>query len=57
MHPGLDYDLTKVAKKYFKGFGVVVSFISKIGIKKANIFTKRKMFHCTVSLGNIESLD
>ena len=48
MHPGLDYDLTKVAKKYFKGFGVVVSFISKIGIKKANIFTKRKIvsMHC-----------
>jgi len=48
MHPGLDYDLTKVAKKYFKGFGVVVSFISKIGIKKSKHFYKKKNvpLHC-----------
>ena len=58
MYPGLETDpYHSIAKKNYKGFGAVVSFILKGGIEKCKQFLQKvKIFHCAVSLGSVESL-
>ena len=58
MYPGLESDpYHSIAKKYYKGYGAVVSFILKGGLEKSKQFLKKiKIFHCAVSLGSVESL-
>ena len=58
MYPGLESDpFQAIAKKYYKGYGGIVSFILKGGMEKSKEFLKKvKLFHCAVSLGSVESL-
>ena len=51
-HPGYE-----IAKKQMTGFGGVVSFRIKGGLKEANTFFKKlKIFQLADSLGGVESL-
>lgn len=58
LYPGLESDpFHSIAKKYYKGYGGVVSFILKGGLEKSKKFLEKiKIFHCAVSLGSVESL-
>ena len=57
-YPGLETDpFHEIAKKYYKGYGGIVTFILKGGIEKSKKFLEKiKLFHCAVSLGSVESL-
>ena len=57
-YPGLESSpFHEVAKKLYKGYGGVVTFIMKGGLEECKKFLgKLKIFHCAVSLGSVESL-
>ena len=57
-YPGLESSpFHEVAKKLYKGYGGVVTFVMKGGLEECKKFLgKLKIFHCAVSLGSVESL-
>ncbi len=57
-YPGLESSpFHEVAKKLYKGYGGVVTFVMKGGLEECKKFLgKLKVFHCAVSLGSVESL-
>ena len=57
-YPGLESNpFHDLAKKLYKGYGGVVTFVMKGGLEECRQFLgKLKVFHCAVSLGSVESL-